>query len=248
MARGAIAGAADVIRPASAAVPRAVAALILFAAAVFPAAAQVVVEDDEIVTGEVNLFDVRAGNPRSVIAAMGLSAVMPGMGHYYIDKPVSAFAYISVDAASLFGAVAFSTLAGQRESGARSYAAAAAGIEKVPSGEAYWRHVGAYMDAAEYNESVELSRGSADNQYQAPESWWRWADESQKDEYNGLRQKARNLRVASSFFVGALVANRIVSVIDLRVFHRKRLSSGVRFEPALAPGIGGASLTLRADF
>ena len=222
--------------------------LILFAASVFPVAAQVVVEDDEIVTGEVNLFDVRVDNTRSVAAAMGLSVVMSGMGHYYIDKPVSAFAYISVDVASIFGAIAFSALADQRENGARSFAAAAAGIEKAPPGEAYWRHVGAYMDAAEYNEAVELSRGSADNQYRTPESWWRWADESQKDGYNDMRQKARNLRVASSFFVGALVANRIVSVVDLRVFHRRSLSSGVRFEPALAPGNGGASLTLRADF
>jgi len=226
---------------------RAVAALALLTA-VFQAAAQVVVEDDEIVTGEVNLFDTRAGSPRSIAAAMGLSAVLPGMGHYYIDKPASAFAYLSVDLAALFGAVAFYALANQRESGARSFAAAAAGIESAPPGEAYWRHVGAYMDAAEYNESVELSRGSADDLYQNPESWWRWADESQMDEYNGMRQKARNLRVASSFFIGALVANRIVSVIDLRVFHRKSLSSGVRFEPALIPGTGGASLTLRADF
>jgi len=225
------------------------AALIFLAATLFPAAAQVIVEDDEIVTGEVNLFDARTENPRSVTAAMGLSAVMPGMGHYYIDKPVSAFAYVSVDLASLFGAIAFNALANQRESGARSFAAAAAGIEKAPSGEAYWRHVGAFMDAAEYNENVELSRGSADDQYQNQESWWRWADGSQKDEYNDLRQKARNLRVASSFFIGALVANRIVSVVDLRVFHRKSLSSGmgVRFEPALAPN-SDASLTLRADF
>lgn len=223
-------------------------ALALLFAAVLPSAAQVVVEDDDIVTGDVNLFDARAGDSRSVIAAMGLSVVMPGMGHYYVDKPVSALAYISVDLASLFGAVAFSALANQRESGARSFAAAAAGIEKAPSGEAYWRHVGAYMDAAEYNEAVELTRGGADNQYQEPETWWRWADDGQKDEYNGLRQKARNLRVASSFFVGALVANRIVSVVDLRVFQRKSLLSGVRFESAFAPGAGGASLALRADF
>jgi hypothetical protein len=180
---------------------------------------------------------------------MGLSAVLPGMGHYYLDKPAGAFAYLSVDIASAFGAFLFSGLAGRSEKEARSFAAAAAGIEKAPPGEAYWRHVGAFMDAAEYNEAVELSRGETNSQYPIePESWWRWADGGQRDEYNNLRQKARGMRVASSFFIGALVANRIVSVVDLRVFQKRALSRGVRFEPALAPGLGGASLAVKADF
>jgi len=222
-------------------------ALLLAAALAVYAAAQVTVED-EIVTGEVVLFDVKADNQRSLAAAMGLSLALPGMGHYYVDKPQSAFIYLSADLASLFGAVVFYGLADNREKGARSYAASAAGIEKAPSGEAYWRHVGAYMDAAEYNEAVALSREDQDALYQAPENWWRWADGESMDQYNSLRQKARNFRVASSFFVGALVVNRILSTVDLRVFRKKSLSSGIRLEAALTPDISGGGLTLRTDF
>jgi len=211
------------------------------------AAAQVTVED-EVVTGEVPLFEVKADKERSIVAAMGLSLAVPGMGHYYVDKPKSALVYLSADLASLFGALVFYGLADAQEKNARSFAASAAGIWKAPSGEAYWRNVGAYMDAAEYNESVELSRGSADDLYKDPESWWRWADKSQQDEYNSLRQKARNFRTASSFFVGALVVNRILSTVDLRVFRKKSLSSGVRFEAAVTSNINGGALTLRTDF
>ncbi|MCL2219635.1 MAG: hypothetical protein FWC23_06220 [Chitinispirillia bacterium] len=223
------------------------AGMILLAALVFPLSAQVIVED-EIVTGEVNLFDVNVDGQRSVNLAMGLSAVLPGMGHYYIDKPASAWVYLSVDIASLFGAVVCYGLADQRENHARSFAAMAAGIEKPAEGEAYWRHVGRFMDAAEFNEIIELSRGEAKDQFLDPQSWWRWADESHRDEYNGLRQKARDMRVASSFFIGAMVANRIVSAVDLRVFHRKGLSSGVRFESAFMPELSGSALTLRVEF
>ncbi|MDR0331191.1 MAG: hypothetical protein LBH93_05735, partial [Chitinispirillales bacterium] len=161
---------------------RGCAALAFAAALASSAAAQVVVED-EIVTGSIT-FDIKDDGRRSLAAAMGLSLALPGVGHYYIDKPKPAFAYIAVDLASLFGAVAFNSLANAQEGNARSFAQVAAGIEKAPAGEAYWRHVGAFMDAAGYNEAVELSRGSADGQYANPENAWRWPDESLKDEYN----------------------------------------------------------------
>jgi uncharacterized membrane protein len=223
--------------------------IILLAVAVWTASAQVVVEEeDAVVTDVVDILDIKVDNSRSVTAAMAMSFAVPGAGHYYIGKPGSAFAYMAIDAASIFGALMFYSFAGQRENEARSFAAAAAGIEKAPSGEAYWRHVGAFMDAAAYNEAVELSRGEESGQYLETETWWRWGDESQKDEYNGIRQKARDLRVASSFFVGALVANRIVSAVDLRVFGKRSMSSGVRLGASVAPGAGGASLALRADF
>ncbi|MDR2578213.1 MAG: hypothetical protein LBC70_05315 [Chitinispirillales bacterium] len=215
----------------------------LLAALAFNAAAQVIVED-EIITKDVNLFDIQVEIPYNLTAAIGLSALLPGAGHYYIDKPKSALVYMSIDAASFFGAVTFNALAGRQEKEARSYAAAVAGITRAPSGEAYWRHVGAFMDAAAYNEAVELSRGDAEFMYLDPDSWWRWGDESQRGEYNGLRQQARNLRVASSFFIGALVANRLASMVDLRVFQKKSLSRGVRFEPALSPDLGGAALVV----
>ena len=227
---------------------RACTAMLLAAWFAAQTAAQVTVED-EIITGEVSLFDVKTDNKeRNVAVAAGLSLVLPGMGHYYVDKPKSAYIYLSLDLAALFGALAFYGIADTQEKNARSFAASAAMIRNAPSGEAYWRHVGAYMDAAEYNESVELSRGNDGGLYKDPESWWRWADKERQDEYNGQRQKARNFRVASSFFVGALIANRIVSAVDLRVFKKKTLSSGVRVEAAVTPDASGTSVTLSADF
>jgi len=224
-------------------------AVLLFAAALAAQVAAQVTVEDEIVTGEVSLFDVKVEKERSLIAAMGLSLALPGMGHYYMDKPKSAYVYLSADFASLFGAIVFYGLADNREKGARSFAASAAMIRSAPSGEAYWRHVGEYMDATAYNESIELSRGNAADLYQNPESWWHWADKEQQDEYNDLRQKARNFRVASSFFVGALVVNRILSIVDLRVFRKKTLSSGIHFEAAAIPDInGGGGLFVWADF
>ena len=223
-------------------------ALLLAAWLAAQAAAQVVVED-EIITGEVPLFDVKTDSKERVgAAAMGLSIALPGMGHYYVGKPKSAFVYLSADLAALFGALAFYALADNREKNARSFAASAAMIRNAPSGDAYWRQVGAYMDAAEYNEAVELSRGNAAALYQDPETWWRWSDKEQRDKYNDLRQKARDFRTASSFFVGALVVNRIISTVDLRVFRKKSLSSGIRVEAAITPDAGETSVTVRADF
>jgi len=221
--------------------------LFLAAALFFRPAAQVIVED-EIVTSDVKLFDVRVQPPYNITAAMGMSLIIPGAGHYYVDKPVNAFVHIAIDAASIFGALVFNNFANQREKDARSFAMTAAGIVRAPKGEAYWRHVGAFMDAAEYNDAVELSRNNTLTQYLEPDTWWRWGDESQKDEYSDLRQKARNMRVASQFFIGAMAVNRIVSAVDLRVSQRKILSRGIRFEAALSPDMNGAAVELGIDF
>ncbi|MCL2689352.1 MAG: hypothetical protein FWE57_05845 [Chitinispirillia bacterium] len=223
--------------------------VIILSAIICHTSAQVFVEE-EIVTHDVNLFhNVTNDDGLNIYKAMGASLVLPGMGHYYVDKPKNAYVYLVIDFASLFGAAAFYSFASQREKDARSFASAAAGIERAPKkDDAYWRYVGAFMDADSYNNAVEISRGDESDMYLKPETWWRWGDESQQDEYNNIRQKARNFRVASSFFIGALVANRIVSTVDLRVFHRKNLTSAIQFESALAPDMRSSALALRADF
>jgi len=222
--------------------------IIFFSAIICHTPAQVIVEE-EIVTHNVILFDPVAGDDGSnIYMAMGASLILPGMGHYYIDKPKNAFVYLAVDLASIFGAVVFHSFATQRENDARAFASAVAGIEKAPKGEAYWRRVGAFMDAHSYNDAVEISRGDVKDMYLDEKTWWRWADESHQQEYNDIRQKARNFRVTSSFFIGALVANRIVSTVDLRVFNRKSLASKIQFEPALAPDMRSNTLTLRTEF
>ena len=220
---------------------------IILAAVICRLDAQIIIED-EIITNDISLFVNTNDNQRSIAAAMAASLVLPGAGHHYMDKPKHAFGYFAFDLASVFGAVVLNSLANGREKNARSFASAMAGIEKAPSGEAYWRHVGAFMDAAQYNEVIELSRGSSDDQYLDERSWWRWADESHQEEYNDIRQRARDFRVASSFFIGGLVANRIVSTIDLMVFRKKSLTSSVLFEPALAPDMRGGALTLKTEF
>jgi len=223
--------------------------LIIISAVICHTSAQVIIEED-IVTHDVNLFhNVTNDDGLNIYKAMGASLVLPGMGHYYLDKPQSAFVYLAVDFASIFGAVLFHTFASGREKDARAFASAAAGIENAPKNDdAYWRHVGAFMDAESYNNAVEISRGSESDMYLDERMWWRWGDESLQQEYNDIRQKARNFRVTSSFFVGALVANRIVSTVDLRVFHRKSLTSKIQFQPALAPDMRSSSLTLRTEF
>ncbi|MDR0306351.1 MAG: hypothetical protein LBI42_05870 [Chitinispirillales bacterium] len=222
--------------------------ILFFAAAVICLVDAQIIVEDEIITSDVNLFTVSNEKQRSIAAAMAASLVLPGAGHHYLDKPKHAFGYLAFDLASVFSVVLFNSLANGREKDARAFASAMAGIEKAPSGEAYWRHVGAFMDASQYNEVVELSRGSADDQYLDERSWWRWADESHQEEYNDIRQRARNLRVASSFFIGALVANRILSTVDLMVFRKKSMSSSIQFEPAPSPDTRGGSLTLKAKF
>ncbi|MFP4162984.1 MAG: hypothetical protein ACLFQB_08300 [Chitinispirillaceae bacterium] len=208
--------------------------------------AQVTVEED-VVTEEVNLFDTVPQSDKSIALAMTASAALPGLGHHYLDESSSAFKYLVFDIAALFGAVLFHSYAVQRESEASAYASTVAGIENPQNNEAYWRHVGSFMEAGDYNEAVDLER-STNEKYLNHKEWWKWGDESQQEEFNELRKQSRHLKVVSSFFLGGMVLNRIVSMVDLKITQKESGLKSLEFQQSVAPDLSGAGVSLTTTF
>ncbi len=207
---------------------------------------QVTVEE-EVITKEVNIFDSVPQSNKSVTMAMAASAAVPGLGHHYLDNSSSAFKYLAFDVAALFGAVLFHSYSRQREGEACTYASTVGGIEDPQDNEAYWRHVGNFMEAGDYNQAVSLERSEAEK-YLNPKEWWRWGDESQKEEFNKLREQSRQFQVVSSFFIGGMILNRIVSIVDLKISQRESVLKSLEFQQSIAPDLSGAEVSLTTSF
>lgn len=207
---------------------------------------QVTVEE-EVITKEVNLFDTVPRSGKSVAMAMAASAAIPGLGYHYLDNSSSAFKYLAFDLAALFGAVLFHSYSRQREAEACSYASTVGGIEDPQDNEAYWRHVGNFMEAGDYNQAVSLERSDAEV-YVDPREWWRWGDESQKEEFNKLREQSRHFQVVSSFFIGGMILNRIVSIVDLKITQKESVLKSLEFQQSIAPDLSGAGVSLTTSF
>jgi hypothetical protein len=193
---------------------RIIAVLAAVAAWSIAARAQVVVEP-EVVTDSVDVFAGSEKPAKSRTVASAISLLVPGLGHQYVGNDSRALAYYCTDAL-LLASLIFSERYSQRMfSDSRAYAWLYADAHGAGTDESYWKNVGSFMDADEYNRVMELNR-TPEDKYSDPQQLWRWNDEYFKTEYNGMRETATRFHVVSSFCIAAMVLDRVIAFIDIR--------------------------------
>ncbi|KMQ52913.1 hypothetical protein CHISP_0134 [Chitinispirillum alkaliphilum] len=215
---------------------------------VLPSHSQIIIEDD-VVTDTISIFsEPEIEIPSNLLIAT--SIVLPGLGHHLLERPVQSFVYTTADLVSIFGAIVCYSHSRQISADARAHAWRYAGASGDPDDNLYWRHVGRFMDTQEFNNTHDLNR-TPDERYIDTDLYWKWSDESFKDEYNDLRESSRRFQVASSFFMGALVLNRVVSFVDARTSIRRKnvgMLSSLEFIPHYSHFENEYGLSLSARF
>lgn len=240
---------------------RASAATALFVAfALFgPADCQVVVQEG-VSTDTVDLFAKSSKPQKSMVLAMCASIVLPGLGQQYLGDNTKALAYYSAEALFIVGAVFCShysrTVFDNAKAFAWDHAEAQGG---AGANDQYWQNVADYDESDGYNQSLslgynkeaELIYRSQAQDYLTSNLQWHWDDTSNRTIYGGMLQQSMGWQVASSFFIGAMVLNRLVSFIDARFTARhmeaKSLSS-LQFVPRYDPGTRASGVALQAGF
>jgi hypothetical protein len=235
------------------------AALLVAAACRLPAQAQVVVEEG-VTTDTVDLFAKSAAKQKSGVLAMCASILLPGLGHQYLGDNSKALIYYSAEALFIFGGIACDHYSKTVFNSAKAYAwehAQAQGGEGAD--DQFWQNVGLYDESDGYNQSIsrgynkemELIFRTQEKDYLAPDLQWHWDDPANRKTYSGILQKSMSYSVASSFFIGAMVLNRLVAFIDARVtakqMETKTLSS-IKFVPQYDPQTQSSGLSLNFNF
>lgn len=207
-----------------------------------------------ITTDSIDLFSSSPVPEKSAKTALAASLLLPGSGHHYLGRNKSALGYISADAASIFAFFVCTHYANKLAQDAAGYAWIHSGAQGTikDADDFYWKLVGNFMDVGEYNDIMDLNRTPEDKITDEAQVW-RWDDESSQKHFNGLRTHSRGYRIASSFFLGALVLNRVVAFIELRTFSRsssvKRGKLGsLRLNPSFAGSPNSMECSLSGTF
>jgi hypothetical protein len=213
-------------------------------------AAQVTVENT-ISTDSVDIFSEGQSEGKSPTIAIAASLILPGSGHQYLERNRSALAYFSAEAIAIFALVFCDHYAKKFALDATGYAWVHAGAQGTVTSDAndtYWKAVGRFMDTQEYNNIMDLNR-TPEKKISLPGQIWHWDDKSSQDAYNNLRASSRSYHVASSFFIGAMVLNRVIAFIDIRNESRNRGIKRTGFAPVtITPILSGSLHSIDLSF
>jgi hypothetical protein len=221
--------------------------------------AQVHVEE-EVTSDSVDVFSDNTAHEKSSALAMTANLLLPGIGQCSMGKQNAAFGYFFAEAVFVFGVFACNQYSKDIANSAHSFAFTYANVKGgVGENDYFWENVGKTMDSdglnqsrsLGYNQVQELNRASDNDKYLKPELQWRWADESSRQQYNSIMKKSLRYKVASNFFLGAMLVNRIISFVDTRVASRhngKGLFSYLRISPHFSPQTGESGVVCTSDF
>ncbi len=141
------------------------------------------------------------------------SFILPGMGELYAEGFHSG-KYFTIADGILWGTlIGFNTYAGWKEDNYKTMAQSKAGINPDGKESGFFANVGQYLSVDDYNKAKELNR-DFDLVYNTTTHYWRWASNDERKEYRNLWSSSEQAYNNVRFVVGALVLNRLISVIN----------------------------------
>lgn len=205
---------------------------------------QVVISVDE---------NVSKNSDKNVFLAVGASALLPGMGELYLGEKDLVRPFVWTEAA-LWVTTIGSYFIGERYiSSAHSYAVRHAGLTTSSKNVSLLNTVGDYRSRSgiagqnfspdmdeDYNQALIRSGKDIDEEFDESIQWdWGSSDNPEtSDHIDEFKSRMRHYRVSRIVFqvsVGALVLNRVVSILDaVRVYRKtsnKSFAENVLFVP-----------------
>ncbi len=194
--------------------------------------------------------------PRRDLAILA-SAVLPGTGQMMLDSKVRGEAQLWLDGAIWVLWGGFSWYSSSQEQTARLYAAKESGVDLAIPEADYYRALERYDNTDEYNEDIR--REARDRYPDDPEAQhdyyeshgyfggacWNWSSDSARFDYWRTRKSGRAAALRAGFSAGALLLNRLISVVDCAFFAGTR-TDDARIE--IGSGSSLASVEVRYRF
>jgi hypothetical protein len=220
--------------------------------------AQVRIEE-EVTTDTIDLFAKSDKPEKSSAIATCANLLIPGLGHYYLGNQTAALGFFTAEAAFIFGAFTCNQYSNEISRSARSFAWTFAGAQGGPGADDfYWQNVGLFMDSdglnqsrsLGYNQMMELNR-NPQGEYLTANLQWRWASDDYRKKYNDYLKKSINFRVASNFFIGAMILDRLIAFVDARVAVRhdgKGIFSSLKVFPQYSPEADRRGVMVFSEF
>lgn len=141
------------------------------------------------------------------------SALLPGMGELYAGG-YSSGKYFTIADGILWGSlIGVTAYANNQEDNYRSFAETYGEVDLNGKDAKYFGNIGNYLDIYQYNRRQELDRNYEDI-YDSGTHYWKWSGQAQRTEYRDMWKSSETANNSTRFIVGALILNRIASVIN----------------------------------
>lgn len=167
--------------------------------------------------------------------AMLKSMVMPGWGHYYVDKNdwTRGKLHLSADLIIIGAYFGFDARSRNIETQFTTFAQSRAGVSIEGRDRSFVLSIGQFNTLQEYNDFQLRSRNWNRIIPDTPENRWNWSSSDDRQAFRDLRQDADRARNQLPGLVGLLVLNRVFSGIS--AFTRARNMSQDVPELSLLP-------------
>jgi len=163
------------------------------------------------------------------------SAILPGWGEYDLNKSSRGNFFLTTE---IIG-VALTTFSYVKSRNiATTYQAIAAEHANVigdGKNHQFWVDIGNYDSQIDYNDE-HLRWREFDNLYPNEANWnWDWDTEEKRKEFEDLRIESDRMKLAGKFFIGGIILNHIISVIDVYYLKNISLKEKVEFSSYINP-------------
>jgi len=179
-----------------------------------------------------------AQQPKSKTKAALLSSLLPGAGEFYSKNNTSALISLASETILWLGYFGFLQEADWAERDYKKFASAYSETNVSNGSDEYYKDLQHYFSSEEYNNNVEIYArwrlGLTDSQLQSYglEKWsqedydefrsnnlyqgdnaWKWPSKDIWYRYGELRREKNKFKILAKFTIGAMIVNRVVSMI-----------------------------------
>jgi hypothetical protein len=202
---------------------------------------------------DVELENVNASK-KSVGISLLLSLLLPGAGHYYLDRMDAGQYFLLGEGASWLGLAGVNIYGNIIRDNAETFARDHGSAQIDGKDEDYFVNIGNYRNIYDYN-NEKLSFGEYEKVYSDVDKfYWNWDNDNNLLRYKAQRGESERIKNTSVIFASALIVNRIASAISAIVLtnqHNNALSN-MKLNSELMTGYGnridGVKLNLIKEF
>ena len=197
--------------------------------------------------------NVSKNQDKSLWLALGASALLPGMGELYLDERSLVKPFVWTDAALWLTAIGSYFIGERYITSAHGYAVRHAGLTTDSKDVSLLNTVGDYRSRGgvagqnsspdmdeDYNQAMIRAGKAIDDEYSESIQWdWGSSDNPESteriEEYKSRLRHFRVSRIVFQVSVGALVLNRVVSILDVMRVYRATSSRSFSQRMEVAP-------------
>lgn len=171
---------------------------------------------------EISITGSTASGSKSPALALLFSLILPGAGHYYINRMDVGKYFLGADALSWAGLVSLNIYGDGVRDDSRTYSVDHAQVKnKDGKDDDFFTNIGSYSNVYEYNND-KLQRGEYYLLYDVNSHYWNWDNLQNQKIYETQRKNSEEIYNSRIIFGSLLIANRIVSGISAYLLANKK--------------------------